>query len=85
MNDMKFSIPLKQFFDNGGVYVGVSAGSIVLPKNLPENLGYINCTLNVHVEEGTECGHIDVSNCSNIKLTDNQAMIIKDNDVTIME
>ena len=85
MNETKFNIPLKKFLDNGGVYVGVSAGSVALSRNLPDNLGYINCILNVHAEEGTKCGYIKTSDCPNIKLTDNQAIIIIDNDITIIE
>lgn len=85
MNVVKFSVPLKKFLDNGGVYVGVSAGSVALAQNLPENLGYINCTLKVHQEEGTECGCIDTRDCPTIKLTDNQAIIIEDNSIIIME
>lgn len=42
MNETEFYIPLKEFLDNGGVYVGVSAGGVVLSKNLPNNLGYID-------------------------------------------
>ena len=85
MNETKFNIPLKKFLENGGVYVGVSAGSVALAKNSPDNLGYINCILNVHTEEGTECGDLNTSDCPNIKLTDNQAIIITDNDITIIE
>ncbi len=85
MNETNFNIPLKKFLHNGGVYVGVSAGSVVLSKNLPNNLGYINCTLNVHAEEGTECGYLNTSDCPNIKLMDSQAIIITDNDIAIIE
>lgn len=80
MNYVKFNIPLKKFLDNGGVYIGVSAGSVALAQNLPENLGYINCILNVHQEEG-----IDTRHCPTIKLTDNQAIIIEDSSMIIME
>lgn len=85
MNETKFNLPLKKFLDNRGVYVGVSAGSVVLSRNLPNNLGYINCTLKVHAEEGTECGSIHTSDCPNIKLTDKQAIIITDDDIAIIE
>jgi dipeptidase E len=85
MNETEFYIPLKKFLDNGGVYVGVSAGSVVLSKNLPNNLGYINCKLSVHAEEGTKYGHIDTNNCPHIKLNDNQALIITDNNIYIIE
>jgi peptidase E len=85
MNETKFNIPLKKFLDNGGVYIGVSAGSVALSQNLPDNLGYIDCILNVHAEEGTECGYLDTSDCPNVKLTDNQAIIITDNNIDIIE
>jgi len=85
INDTEFYVPLKEFLDNGGVYVGVSAGSIVAAKNLPNNLGYINCTLSVHCKDGTECGQVDTSECPNIKLTNNQAIIIIDSYISIIE
>jgi peptidase E len=85
MNEIEFYIPLKKFLDNGGVYVGVSAGSVVLSKNLTNNLGYINCILTVHAEESTKCGHINTNNCLNIRLNDNQALIITDNNISIIE
>jgi len=85
MNETEFYLPLKKFLDNGGVYLGVSAGSIALSKDLPNNLGYINCTLNVHSKEGTECGHLNINDCPNIKLTNNQAIVITDDDIDIIE
>jgi dipeptidase E len=85
MNETEFYLPLKRFLDDGGVYLGVSAGSIVLSKNLPNNLEYINCTLNVHSKEGTECGHLNTNDCPKIYLTDKQAIIITDTDIAIIE
>ena len=85
MNETEFYLPLKKFLDNGGVYLGVSAGSIVLSKNLSSNLEYINCILNVHSKEGTECGYLNTNDCPKIKLTDNQAIVIIDNDTAIIE
>ncbi len=85
MIEVKFHIPLEKFLNNGGVYVGVSAGSIVLAKNTSDSLGYLNCKLSVHEKDGAECGYLDTSTCSNIKLTDNQAIIVVDNQVSIIE
>jgi cyanophycinase-like exopeptidase len=85
MNETRFYIPLEKFLHNGGLYVGVSAGSVALSKNLPNNLGYINCILNVHTEEGSECGYLNTNDCPNIKLTDNQAIIVTDNNIAIIE
>lgn len=85
MNEVKFYTPLKSFINNSGVYVGVSAGSIVMAKNLQNNLGYINCILNVHMKDGTELGHIEIDYCPTINLTDNQAAVIANEDTYIIE
>ena len=84
MNETEFYLPFKKFLDNGGVYLGVSAGSIVLSQNLTNNLEYINCTLNVHSSEGTECGDINTNDYPKIKLTDHQAIVIMDNNIVII-
>ncbi len=85
INETEFYNPLKGFLDNGGVYVGVSAGSIIMANNLPDNLGYINCRLNVHVQDGSKCGYIVARECPEISLTDDQAIIVTGNDVYIIE
>ena len=85
INDTHFYIPLKRFIDNGGVYVGVSAGSCIAANNIPDNLGLINCTLSVHTQEGTKVGKIDISQCPHIHLTDNQAILIRDDNYFIVE
>ena len=85
INDTNFNITLEQFADNGGVYVGVSAGSIVTAQDLPDNLGYINCTLSVHVSEGSKSGMIDTSSCPHIKLTNGQAILIDGDECSIVE
>ncbi len=68
MNETEFYLSLKKFLDHGNVYLGVSAGSIVLSKNLPNNLEYINCTLNIHSKEGTECGYLNTNDCPKLLL-----------------
>ena len=78
-------LPLRNYLDNGGIYIGVSAGSIILAQNLHDNLGYINCHLHVHKDEGTQCGLIDTSICPNINLTDQQAILILGNVFSIIE
>ena len=35
-------------------------------------------------KDGTECGQVDTSECPNIKLTNNQAIIIIDSYISIM-
>jgi peptidase E len=85
INDTGFNEPLKQYINNGGIYIGVSAGSIIAGGNLPKNLGYINCTLDVHVDKGSKSGTIDISKCSHISLTNNQAILIQDDKYEIIE
>lgn len=85
INAVEFHKPLKDFLEDGGVYVGVSAGSIIMAGNLPNNLSYINCRLDVHCNAGSNPGQIDTTNCPDIKLTDDQAIIIMDDDISIIE
>ncbi|MCB2299352.1 Type 1 glutamine amidotransferase-like domain-containing protein [Clostridium tagluense] len=85
VNESKFKLALNQFLDNGGVYIGVSAGSVIAASNLENNLGYINCYLDVHKSIGTDCGNLKTNNCPNVSLTDNQAILILGENVSIIE
>jgi peptidase E len=85
INDTGFNKSIKCFIENGGIYIGVSAGSIVTANNLSENLGYLNCKLDVHGNEGINIGIFNPENCSDIKLPDNRAIIIKDNTYEVIE
>ena len=76
INATGFNVSLKNFVDNGGVYVGVSAGSMIATNNLPNNLGLINCTLSVHEESGSKVGIIDVSENPHIALKDSNPILI---------
>ncbi len=76
INATGFQGPLRRFVDRGGVYVGVSAGSIVAANNLPGNLGYINCTLAVHTRTGTASGVVDTSGNPHIELTGENVIVI---------
>ena len=85
VNDIGFNIPLKQFIDNGNVYVGVSAGSIITANDFPENLGYLNCKLSVHGNEGINVGKFEPNQYSQIHLPDNRAIIVQDNSYEVIE
>ena len=76
INDTGFNKPLNEFVDKGGVYVGVSAGSIVAAGNLPNNLGYLKAVLRVHMKTGTAPGTFDNEVVSQINLTNNQTVLI---------
>lgn len=85
INETGFNRSLELFLDSGGVYVGVSAGSIVATRNLPGNLGYIDCTLAVHRQIGTKGGRIDTSSCPHIELTGNNVILIVGDDCQVVE
>ena len=85
INKTGFNTSIKYFVDNGGVYIGVSAGSIVTANNLSNNLGYLNCNLDVHGTDGINVGKFIPENYSKIKLPDNRAIIIKDNNYEVIE
>lgn len=85
INEIEFNITLKEYIQKGGVFVGVSAGSIIAAQNLPNNLEFINCLLSVHCTKGTEIGEINTSNCPQVKLTNNQAILLTDDGVQIIE
>ncbi len=85
VNEMKFAEVLKVFNDNGGVYIGVSAGSDIAALNLPENLGYLNATIECHAKEGHITGLLDTDSAPLVKLTDNQAIVINGSRVEVVE
>jgi dipeptidase E len=76
INDTGFNKPLGEFVDNGGVYVGVSAGSIIATNEFPDSLKLINCTLSVHADNGTKTGDIEVYAHPHIDLKDGNAIFI---------
>jgi peptidase E len=76
INDTGFRKPLCGFVENGGVYIGVSAGSIVAAGNLPHNLGYLKASLRVHLQTGTAPGVFDNDTVTRIDLTNNLSVLI---------
>ncbi|WFR59483.1 Type 1 glutamine amidotransferase-like domain-containing protein [Anaerocolumna sp. AGMB13025] len=85
MYEVKFESVLKKFINQGGVYIGVSAGSCICVNGFEDNLGFLPCTLSVHSMEGNISGDIDINDCSHINLTNNQAIIIEDEECYILE
>ncbi len=78
MNEQGFSQVFMSYIQEDGVYVGVSAGSIIAAGNLENNLGLLSCRLNVHCADGHKAGELLVSNDQQICLTDNQAIYLTD-------
>lgn len=84
MNEVGFGEILEPFYAAGGVYIGVSAGSVAAAANHPGNLGYLPCVLHVHCEDGSVLGVVDFENCDKIELSAAQAVLIEDDAVTVI-
>ena len=74
---------LISFISDGGIYIGVSAGSVSVSGKYENNLGFIKNKIDVHCEKGSTNGKI-VSG-EDIYLTDNQAIYINDDEMIIFE
>ena len=85
INETGFNKPLNEFVNNGGVYVGVSAGSMIAAGNMPNNLGYLNSTIEVHRQTGAPTGIFDNQSQTHFDLTDMQAILIRGNVYEIIE
>lgn len=85
INNTGFNKLLIEYINNGGVYIGVSAGSMVATNNLPDSLKLINCRLDVHKQSGTKAGRINVSENPHIDLTDDSAILILDDNYEVVK
>lgn len=74
INTIGFHIVLNRLVDEGMLYIGVSAGSIVAADNLTNSLNYVDCFLDVHRQNGSPCGAFNKGD--NVNLTDEQAIWI---------
>lgn len=77
-----FGEQIKKAVDQGVMYLGISAGSMIAAGNLTGNLGYLKNSIYVHCEKGTACGVI--SEDEEIFLTDNQAVWIYGDNIRII-
>ena len=87
ISESGFDSELKSFIKQGGVVVGVSAGSIIFANNFENNLGLLQCALKVHCadDECEKAGNYTECVKENIKLGNKQAMILCDGGFTIIE
>ena len=74
---------IDKYIENGGIYIGVSAGSVCASGKYKDGLRFIENVLDVHCDKGTGIGVINSSD--DIYLTDNQAIFIDDNEKIIFE
>lgn len=83
MEEIDFKKSVEKYLENGGIYIGVSAGSVCASGKYENGLDFIKNVLDVHCDVGTDNGRI-VSD-EKICLTNNQAIYIDDNSMTIFE
>lgn len=75
VNRTGFSNPLKQAIENGLIYLGISAGSMIAAGNFADGLGYLTNPFIPHAEQGIPCG--EVPKDGPINLADGQVVLIK--------
>lgn len=88
MNKIKaigFEQLIKEFLKKGGIYFGASAGSDVMTNSVNNSLGLLDITLECHDKKGSVAGELKITGNPLVKLSDNQAIIINDNQVYITE
>lgn len=69
------SEPLKQAIENGLIYLGISAGSMIAAGNFSNGLGYLTNPLKPHAEKGIPCGEVPKDGL--IELADGQVVLIR--------
>ena len=67
--------PLKKAIENGLIYLGISAGSMIAAGNFADGLGYLTNPIIPHAEDGMPCGEVPEEGL--LKLTDGQAVLIQ--------
>lgn len=83
MNEVGFKKVIEEYIKKGGIYIGVSAGSIAACGTYESGLQFIQNQIEVHCDEGNKCGIIDT--LETIYLTNSQAILITDTESRIIE
>lgn len=83
IDEINFKSTIDKYINQGGIYVGVSAGSVCASGKYQKGLGFIGNILNVHCDKGTKNGVITSND--DLYLTDNQAIYISDSEKIIFE
>ena len=74
---------IDNYISNGGIYIGVSAGSVCASGSYIDGLDFIKNKLDVHCDNGSNNGLINSN--EDVFLTDNQAIYINDLEKIIFE
>lgn len=82
LNRTGLSDRMKQAIENGLIYLGISAGSMVAADNFPDGLGYLANPIIPHADNGISCG--EVPKDGPIYLSDGQTVLINGEQKTII-
>lgn len=85
INEDGFNKKIAEFISDGGVLVGVSAGSIIFANNLENNLGLLPCKLDVHCEKHEKAGVYNKQSDDWIRLGDKQGIVFEENNIVVFE
>lgn len=86
INERSFDSRLMDFINNGGVVVGVSAGSMIFADDMPDNLGLLKCALDVHCSDDSceKAGRYPKDRRERIKLGNLQAITFDGDHIVII-
>ena len=68
IHELHFRSALLTWIGCGGVYVGVSAGSVIATRNLENHLGLLDGTLQVHCAPCVAAGRLELPAKTEIRL-----------------
>ncbi|MDE6064977.1 MAG: Type 1 glutamine amidotransferase-like domain-containing protein [Lachnospiraceae bacterium] len=71
-----FIAPITKYATSDGVYIGVSAGSIVCSRNFEKAIPFLPCKLDVHCDTGHCAGSYDFAKEECIRLTNSSAIVL---------
>ncbi len=83
IDELNFKSIIDKYIENGGIYIGVSAGSVAASGKYEKGLGLIKNIVDVHCDTGNDNGIL--KNENKVCLTDNQSIYINDNEIVIFE
>jgi dipeptidase E len=83
MVEVEFNKVINSYIDNGGCYIGVSAGSIAASGKYENSLDFIKNVIDVHCKVGDPAGIIKKD--SIVNLTNSQAILITDDELRVIE
>lgn len=87
INERGFQKQIADFIAAGGVILGVSAGSLIFANNWADNLGLLQCRMEVHCSEETRIapGRYPRDRQECLKLGNYQAIVFDGDEIVVVE